>query len=116
MFLSPGKMQKAVRGSVLGGRLIGNKLKPCPLTIAKWYSSEGRPKNFKAVIFDMGGVVLPSPLGMFKGKAKKKIHVFLLLWIKKFKVVSSIAHSKNVHLEIFLKDITSWNLRFYYII
>ena len=66
------KLQKAVRGSVLGGRLIGNKLKPCPLTIAKWYSSEGRPKNFEAVIFEMGGVLLPSPLRMFKGKAKKK--------------------------------------------
>ena len=67
------QMQNTLRGSLLGRQLICNRLKSLSVTMAKCYSIDGRPTNFKAVIFDMGGVVLPSPLKQLRGKAKKKI-------------------------------------------
>lgn len=52
-----------MRLSVLRDHLRGQIVSPCSSVAA---APEGR-KDVKAVIFDMGGVVVPSPGPLFKG-------------------------------------------------
>lgn len=56
-------MLRALKGSFWDGHVSQCWLKsPLIVTLAKCYSNDGKPTNIKAVIFDMGGVVLPSPM------------------------------------------------------
>ncbi|RUS85487.1 hypothetical protein EGW08_006763 [Elysia chlorotica] len=56
--------------NLLEGPLVRNRCNSHLLTMAKCYSVDGKPTNFKAVIFDMGGVVLPSPFQPFRAFEK----------------------------------------------
>ncbi|GFN95514.1 acyl-CoA dehydrogenase family member 10 [Plakobranchus ocellatus] len=59
-------MLRAFRGTLLERQLISNRQNSHAKIMAKCFSSDGRPTRFKAVVFDMGGVVLPSPFQMFR--------------------------------------------------
>ncbi|KAK3799257.1 hypothetical protein RRG08_054383 [Elysia crispata] len=61
------KMLKVFKMNLLERHLIRSRCSSQLATMAKFYSVDGRLTSFKAVIFDMGGVVLPSPFKPIRG-------------------------------------------------